>query len=285
MNMAAHSIEVQAGNFREVVLEGSKTRPVVIDFWAPWCAPCRALKPVLEKLAQEYAGQFTLATINSDENQQLAAEMGVRGIPAVKAVVDGNIVDEFVGALPEAQVRAFIERILPSPSALLQQQARAHLLEAEYEPALAALESVLELDPRNLSAMADKLEALMRLQRHDEAKALLQDLDPMSPNDVRVARLKAELEFAAEPREDPASLERRIQTDPTDLSARLELARHQAHMQAYEAAFEQLMELVRRDRRFGDDAGRKTMIELFNLLGNEHELVGKYRRLLSAALY
>jgi putative thioredoxin len=283
--MAAHSIEVQAGNFREVVLEGSKTRPVVIDFWAPWCAPCRALKPVLEKLAQEYAGQFTLATINSDENQQLAAEMGVRGIPAVKAVVDGNIVDEFVGALPEAQVRAFIERILPSPSALLQQQARAHLLEAEYEPALAALESALELDPRNLSAMTDKLEALMRLQRHDEAKALLQDLDPMSPNDVRVARLKAELEFAAEPREDPASLERRIQADPTDLSARLELARHQAHMQAYEAAFEQLMEIVRRDRRFGDDAGRKTMIELFNLLGNEHELVGKYRRLLSAALY
>jgi putative thioredoxin len=283
--MAAHSIEVRAENFREVVLEGSKTRPVVIDFWAPWCAPCRALKPVLEKLAQEYAGQFTLATINSDENQQLAAQMGVRGIPAVKAVVDGNIVDEFVGALPEAQVRAFIERIFPSPSALLQQQARAHLLEAEYEPALAALESALELDPRNLSAMTDKLEALMRLQRHDEAKALLQDLEPMNPNDARVAQLKAELAFAAKPRKDPALLERRIQADPSDLSARLELARHHAHMQAYEAAFEQLMEIVRRDRRFGDDAGRKTMIELFNLLGNEHELVGRYRRLLSAALY
>ena len=99
--MSAHSIDVDAANFEQVVIEGSKKAPVIVDFWAPWCAPCRALTPVLEKLAAEYQGKFTLARINSDENQQLAAQFGVRGIPNVKAIVDGELVDEFSGALPE----------------------------------------------------------------------------------------------------------------------------------------------------------------------------------------
>jgi putative thioredoxin len=283
--MAAHSIAVDAANFREVVLEGSKSAPVVIDFWAPWCAPCRALAPVLEKLAQEYAGKFTLAKINSDENQELATAMGVRGIPAVKAVVDGSVVDEFVGALPERQVRDFIERVLPSPSALLHRQAQAHIAAGQYEQALAALEAALALDARNLPAMTDQLEVLLHLERFEQARALLDILEPSSPGDTRVARLKAELQFAAEPRADAASLQARVRDDPGDLNARLALARHHVQLQDYEAAFEQLLEVVRRDRRFGDESGRKTMVELFNLLGHEHELVGKYRRLLSAALY
>jgi putative thioredoxin len=282
---AAHSVEVTAANFREVVLEGSKSAPVVIDFWAPWCAPCRALKPILEKLAAEYGGKFTLVTINSDENQELAASMNVRSIPAVKAVVDGELADEFVGALPESQVREFIERILPSPAALALREGHERIAAGEHDDALAAFDRALELDARNEPARIGRLEALVRLGRHDEARTTLEALGPLALEDSNVAALKAELDFGSDPQADVPTLEQRIGTDPNDLEARLQLARHHAHARAYEPALEQLVEIVRRDRKFGDDAGRKTMVELFNLLGPDHPLVGRYRRLLSAALY
>ena len=140
---AANVIEVGMENFREVVLEGSKKAPVVVDFWAPWCAPCRALTPVLEKLAREYDGKFTLAKINSDQNQQLAAEFGVRGIPAVKAVVDGQLVDEFTGALPESQVRAFLERVVPSSAELVRKQALERMASGDDVQALELLDQAL----------------------------------------------------------------------------------------------------------------------------------------------
>ncbi len=283
--MATHSIDVNADNFRQVVLEGSKTAPVVIDFWAPWCAPCRTLKPILEKLAAEYAGKFTLAKINSDENPDLAASMGVRGIPAVKAVVDGELVDEFVGALPEAQVRAFIERIVPSPSAQAALQAQELMAEGRHEEALAAFDRAIELDPRNDAAQVDKLAALVQLGRYEEARAMLAALGPLALDDPRVGALRAELEFATGPEEDRSSLEQRIAADPGDLEARLALARHHAHARNYEPALQQLIEIVRRDRKFDDDAGRRMMVEIFNLLGPGDPLVDRYRRELSAALY
>ena len=283
--MSAASIDVHSGNFREVVLEGSKRTPVVIDFWAPWCAPCRALKPVLEKLAAEYGGRFTLAKINSDENPELAASMGVRSIPAVKAVVDGRIVAEFVGALPESQVRAFIERILPSPSEIAAAKGEELLAAGRHAEALQAFEEAVALDARNEDARIGQLEALVRLGRHDEARSVLNELSPLALEKPRAAALKAELGFAADSTVDAAALERRIAANPADLEARLELARHYAHARHYEPALEQLLEIVRRDRKFGDDAGRRTMIEIFNLLGADHPLVARYRRELSAALY
>ena len=283
--MSIHSVDVDAANFRQVVLEGSKAAPVVIDFWAPWCAPCRALKPVLEKLAAEYGGKFTLAKINSDDNPELAASMGVRGIPAVKAVANAEVVDEFVGALPESQVRAFIERIVPSPSAQAAAQAREMIASGRYDEALAQLEAALDLDPRNELAQVDKLEALVKLGRQEEARAVLDGLGPLLLEDPRVGALKAELEFATGPAQDVASLRHRIAASPEDLDARLELARHHAHEKAFEPALQQLIEIVRRDRKFGDDAGRKTMIEIFNLLGASDPLVARYRRELASALY
>lgn len=283
--MTASIVDVGTENFHDVVIEGSKKAPVIIDFWASWCAPCRALAPILEKLAREYDGKFTLAKIDSDANQELAAELGVRGIPAVKAVVDGRLVDEFTGALPESQVRAFIERVIPSPSELMRRQAHELMASGQHAPALDALDRALTLDPRNEAAKIDKLEALVRLERLDEAKAQLADLDPLSLDEARVATLKAQIGFASGGGADADALADRIGRDPADLDARVALARHYARAGAYEPALDQLLEVVRRNRKFGDDAGRRTMLEIFDLLGADHALVGKYRRLLAAALY
>lgn len=283
--MSNHGIDVDASNFKEVVLDGSRTAPVVIDFWAPWCAPCRALKPILEKLAEEYGGRFTLAKINSDENPDLAARFGVRGIPAVKAVVDGTLVDEFVGALPESQVRAFIERVLPTPSETLRIEAGALRLQGHPLEALATLKHALELDPRNEVAAIDQLELLVELGRIDEAREVLDALGPLAADDPRVTTLKARIAFAAAPEGEPELLRQRIARDGDDLQARLALARHHVHAKAYEQALDQLLEIIRRDRKFENDIGRRTMLEVFNLLGPEHDIVSKYRRLLASALY
>jgi len=283
--MATHSIDVDSANFQQVVLEGSKQAPVVIDFWAPWCAPCRALKPVLEKLAAEYAGKFTLAKINSDENPDLAAQFGVRGIPAVKAVVDGELVDEFTGALPESQVRAFVERILPTPSSIARKEARALLDSGQAAAALTMLDDALALDPRNEAAKVDKLETLIALERTADARALLDDLNLLTLNDPRVAILKAKLTFSDSSDEDSDALAERIRKNTKDLDARLALARQHVRAGNYEPALEQLLEIIRQDRKFGDDVGRRTMLEVFNLLGGGNALVGDYRRKLASALY
>lgn len=281
----ASIVDVGPENFHEVVVEGSKNAPVIIDFWAAWCAPCRALAPILEKLAREYAGKFTLARIDSDANQALAAEFGVRGIPAVKAVVDGRLVDEFTGALPESQVRAFVERVVPSPSENLRRQALDLMAAGQHAQALAALDRSLALDPRNEAAKIDRLDLLVDLERLDEAKAQLDDLNPLSLNEPRVATLKARIGLASAGGIDADAAAARIDEQPADLDARLALARHHARTGDYAPALDQLLEIIRRDRKFGDDAGRRTMLEIFDLLGADHELVGKYRRLLAAALY
>lgn len=283
--MTAFSIDVGQHNFREVVLEGSKRAPVVIDFWAPWCGPCQALKPVLEKLAAEYAGRFTLAKVNSDENQDIAASFGVRGIPAVKAVVDGKLVDEFVGAQPESQVRAFIERILPSPADLECKRAVQLVADGKSAEAAALLQHVVAENPRHARARIALVEALLALDRTEDARAAFEPLLHTGSDDAEIRELKARLEFAGTGSGDSASLEARVETNPGDLEARLELARALVTQHAYEPALAQLLEIVRRDRKFGDDIGRKTMIEVFNLLGGQGDLVSTYRRLLSSALY
>ena len=286
--MSQHSIDVNAGNFNAVVMEGSKNTPVVIDFWAPWCAPCRALKPVLEKLAAEYQGRFTLAKINSDENPDLAAQFGVRGIPAVKAVLDGKLVDEFTGALPEGQVRAFIERVLPSPAENIRIEAR-ELYEKTKDRtrALEMLTRAAALEPENEPVTIDRAALLIEDGQLDAARAALETLSPLTQMDDRVGTLKAKLDLAAgaAAAPDASGLERRIAANAGDLDARLQLAQILVAQEQYQQALEHLLEIVRRDRAFHDDAARKTMLQVFSLLGPDHPLVSDYRRKLASAMY
>jgi putative thioredoxin len=286
--MSQNSIDVTASNFNQVVIEGSRKTPVLVDFWAPWCAPCRALTPVLEKLAAEYRGRFVLAKVNSDENPELAARFGVRGIPNVKAFVDGRLVDEFVGALPEAAVRAFIGRIVPSPvEELRQRAAEDYARTKDAKRALDLLGRAAALDPDDVNVTIDRAGILIDIGQAEEAKKLLAALPPLVQMEERVVALNARADSAIAAAAAPEAkvLLERIAGNPNDLEARLQLAQRQIAEQNYVPALEQLLEIVKRDRSFRDDIARKTMLQVFSLLGNQSELVNDWRRRLASALY
>jgi putative thioredoxin len=282
-----HSVDVSTADFAQVVIEGSKSAPVLVDFWAEWCGPCRALKPVLEKLAAEYGGKFKLAKVNSDENQALAQQFGVRGIPNVKAFVNGELVDEFSGALPEAQVREFLERLIPSPAEEKRLQAMAHYAATgDAKQALAMLVEASRLDPQNENVRIDCAQVLIALGEMDEARQLINSMSPLAHMDDRVKTLEARLSLAAHAGSgaDADDLARKVADNPADLAARLQLARLKIAQHQHAEAFDQLLEIVRRDRKFEDDVARKTMLQVFSVLGSDHLLVGEYRRKLAGAL-
>lgn len=280
--MSEHAIDVGLADFELKVVEESRQRPVVVDFWAPWCGPCRSLKPILEKLAAEYGGRFLLAKVNSDENQALAARYGVRGIPSVKAFIDGAQVDEFSGALPEAEVRAFLDALIPHPAEALRQQAAAMRAEGDAAGALQRLAEASTLDPAHAGVRLDAAELMLELGETEEARRLVDGL--ADDADPRVAQLKARLQFAAVGEADESALVARVAADANDLEARLELAKLLVASGRHEAGMEHLLEIVRRDRGFGDDIGRRTLLSVFDLLGSD-ERAARYRRLLASALH
>ncbi|OZA22583.1 MAG: co-chaperone YbbN [Hydrogenophilales bacterium 17-64-11] len=280
--MSEHALDVNLADFQQRVLEESKHRPVVVDFWAPWCGPCKSLKPILEKLAAEYGGKFLLAKINSDDNQELAARYAVRGIPSVKAFIDGEPVDEFSGALPEGEVRAFLDRLAPSPADELRAQAAELRLAGDAAAALQRLADASRIAPAHVGVRLDAAEIMLDLGEADEAQRLMgsvpDDADP------RVPQLKARLQFMGAAGEDVAALTDRLATNENDLEARLKLANLLVAAGQYEAGMDHLLEIVRRDRGFEDDIGRKTLLAVFNLLDGD-ERVSRYRRMLSSLLY
>lgn len=286
--MNTFSLDVGSADFQEKVLAASHQAPVLVDFWAEWCAPCRILKPILEKLAAEYGGRFILAKLNSDQNQELAARYGVRGIPNVKAFVDGQMVDEFTGALPEAQIRAFIDGLLPSPAEPLRLAAREARARGDADVACSLLTDALQLDPANETVLLDLAEIHIDTQRIEAARAILDALEHRAKETARLGALQARLKLvAAGAGADPAALAARIAAHAGDLDARLQLAHVLALAHDYRPALEQLLEIVRRDRQWQDQAARKTMLDLFTLLGGNaqyDDLVREFRIQLARTL-
>jgi putative thioredoxin len=249
-------MDITPATFEREVLEASAEAPVLVDFWAPWCAPCRALGPILEKLEREYAGRFKLVKVNSDENQDLAAAFGVRSIPDVIAFRDGKPAAHFLGALPESQVRAFIDRLLPSA---------------------ADLEDLARLD---------RAEALIEQRQAEEAERVLGEVQANAQLDARREALLAAARFSrAAGGTDEDELRRRLAAQPEDLEARFALAQVHAAAHRYREAMEELLAIVRKDKQWRDGEARKQLVNLFTLAGEQPELVSEYRRKLATALY
>jgi putative thioredoxin len=282
-----HAFDVTDADFEEKVVKASFRQPVVIDFWAPWCAPCKMLKPVLEKLADEYAGKFLLAKVNSDENPKTSMRHRVRGIPSVKAMVDGEIVDEFTGAQPESMVRAWLDKIIPSPAEVLRREAQQLADAGDLDGALDRLSTASALEPNNEVVRVAAAEVLFAKGEPDEAQGLLDSLqDPDLLKDARVLQLKAQVRLAEMEKEGGSieALQAAVAADENDLDARFKLAEVLIASGRHAEGMDQLLEIVRRDRSFRDDIGRKMLLDVFNLLGGQDPLVADYRRKLASLL-
>lgn len=271
-------------NFENAVVARSNEVPVVVDFWAEWCGPCHALAPVLEGLAAEHGGRFLLAKVDIDRNPQLAAAFGVRSIPMVLGFRAGRVVASFVGAQSEGAIREFLTRILPSPAEQATAAALDLLAAGDSAAAEARLRLALELDVRCDAALLALAQIAHASGRDADALELLDRVAPGSPQRGDADRLAAQIRVGAGGG-DIAELEQRLAGDAGNLAARYALAQALAAAGQYEPALTHYLEMVARDRSFDDDAGRKAMLELFDLLGNDHELTQRYRSALAKILF
>ncbi|MGY8523848.1 thioredoxin [Paracidovorax citrulli] len=277
--------DVTLQNFENDVIELSRSVPVLVDFWAPWCGPCQTLGPLLEKLEREAGGRWKLAKVNVDENQQLAAHFAVRSIPHVMAFVDGKPVDQFVGVLPESGLRQFIDRVMPNPGQVSLRQAREALAQGDRETARAAFQAAVAFDPGFDEARIDYIGFLLDENAVQAAETEFGMLTDRAAQEDSHAALVTRLEAlrGLEGLPDEATLTARVQEDPHDLQSRLDLAQLLIARRQYEPALEQLLEIVRQNRAFGDDIGRKTMLSVFGMM-SDPQSVASWRRQLSAIL-
>ena len=272
--------DVDTANFPQEVLQRSREVPVVVDFWAEWCQPCRILGPILEKVASEAGGAFDLVKVDVDSNQELAAQYGVQGIPMVLAFRDGAAVDTFTGALPEPAVREWIERILPTELDLMVDQARNAQLSDDSVTAEHILRQVLDQKSDHSEAGTSLASLLIDRGETDEALIVLGRLVP----DAEVDRLQSAARLKASSGRDLPDLEARVAANPDDEGLRLELAKALAARAEFEPALDRLLSVVRTKGPLKDDA-RMAMLDIFEVLGDEHPLTQTYRRQLANALF
>lgn len=274
--------DVADGEFQQRVLEESRSRPVVVDFWAGWCRPCLVLGPVLEGLAEEHDGRFLLAKVDVDANQALASRYGVQGIPAVKAFRDGEVVAEFVGVQSEEWVRAWLRDLVPSEAEPIVAEGRAAEDRGDLDAADAAYRRALEADPDLESAGLGAARVALARGEAEDARTLA-ERHPRSEEGRRIAAAAA-LVASAPPGDDLESMAERLAADPSDHEAALAVASHQAARGEHREALERALEVVRSDGERRERA-RDLVVSIFDLLGPDHPLVREFRPMLASALF
>lgn len=287
MSDLPHVFEATTENFEAEVLQKSTQTPVLVDFWATWCGPCKSLGPILEKLAGEYNGAFELAKVDVDKEQQVAAAFQIRSVPTVFLIKDGQIVDGFPGAMPEGQLREFLTQHGVTPAeavAPIEEDIQALPLDPQAE--VAALRDAIAADPDKAELKLDLALALLKTGATTEAGQLLDGLPANLATDDRAIRARARLDFAAALQDAAAAdvLAARVQADGNDLEARYLFGIHHLLAGRDEGALEQFIEMLRIDRGFRDGLPKKALIDAFRVIEDE-DLVGRYRRKMSSLLF
>ncbi|MGE8225253.1 MAG: thioredoxin [Stenotrophomonas sp.] len=286
MSDLPHVFEATTETFETEVLQKSSQTPVLVDFWATWCGPCKSLAPILEKLAGEYNGAFELAKVDVDKEQQIAAAFQIRSVPTVFLIKDGQIVDGFPGAMPEGQLREFLTQhgVVPAEAAAVEAEVEALPLDPQAE--VAALREAISAEPDKAELKLDLALALLKIGATSEAGPLLDGLPANLATDDRAIRARARLDFAAALQDAPAAdvVAARVQTDGNDLEARYLLGIHHLLAGEDEGALEQFIEMLRIDRGFRDSLPKKALIDAFRVIEDE-DLVGRYRRKMSSLLF
>ncbi|KPJ66199.1 MAG: hypothetical protein AMJ45_04220 [Syntrophobacter sp. DG_60] len=270
--MARYIVDVNESNFQIEVIERSKQVPVVVDFWAPWCAPCQLLKPILEKLAIEAGGAFILSRLNTEENPNIAMFFNITSIPNVKIFKDGGVVDGFVGALPEPSIRAIVSKYAKTEIDKLLEKAKNDEKVGKYEDAKRIYTTILDMQPVNTRAKLSLAKILLREKNVDKAEGLIASIND-DTDELR--NIKSFIEFVKSCGKE----------GNRDLDKKYSKAACLALKGEYEDALRQLLEIVMKDRSFKNEGARKAMVNIFNILGDSNKLTKDYRKKLAMALF
>ncbi|MBL8298623.1 MAG: thioredoxin [Rhodanobacteraceae bacterium] len=286
MAESAHVFDATQANFESEVIKASLTTPVLVDFWAEWCAPCRQLKPLLEKLADDYAGAFRLAKVDTESEMQLASIFGIRSLPTVVLLKDGQMIDGFMGALPESAVREFLTKHGIVPGAAMTEQPEDLAIDENPAEAVHRLEQEIAANPDKPELRLDLALALMQAGNADAAEAELDALPPKFAADDKAKRLRSRLDFARALDGAPplAELVARVQRDANDLAARDLLGVRLLIAGETAEGLDQFLHILKAQRDWQDGQARKRLIAAFTIL-DDADLVSTYRRKMSAVLF
>jgi putative thioredoxin len=288
-------IEVITENFMAEVIERSKETPVIVDFWAPWCEPCKQLTPIIEKIIKEKNGNVILAKMNIDESPEVAQQLKIQSIPAVMAFNDGQPVDGFVGVQPEKNISEFVNKISSlKNSSTIEENINAgkkYIDEGDLETAALVFSEILKIESENISAKSLLARCLLRSDQLSEAENLINNISPDAEKNQDYVSVRSEVEIFKNAKNNPISnkqeeeLKESIKNNPKNYQLKLDLAKLLVARGENENAINELLEIIEVDAKWNDGAARKQLIEIFNILGNENILVIEGRKKLSSMLF
>jgi putative thioredoxin len=286
MNSSPNIVDSSTATFQADAIDSSRDQLVMVDFWAEWCGPCRSLTPILEKLVGQYNGTLKLVKVNTDENQDLAGHFGIRSLPTVFFIKNGEVADQFMGLKPESEINSIIEKHADAPPESPLDQIIALHSSGDVEAALASINQLIIQNPSDDQPKLVIAGWLIDLDRLEEAGAMIETISENGQSSPEYKALAARMEFSGSSDHGPgmATLLEAIAKNENDLDARFQLANDLVRENRLEEALMQLLEIIKRDRNFGDDAPRKTMIKIFELCGGQGDIVSRYRRALLSLL-
>ena len=284
-------LDINQDQFIEEVVEKSKTVPVIVDFWAPWCGPCKQLTPTLENVVNKKKGKVILAKINVDENQGIAAQLNIQSIPTVYGFVDGKPIDAFQGAQPESKIEAMIDKLIDAAPGneipRLIDEAENFFKEQQYEQAKELYENLVAMDPGNIKIIAGLLRCLAQLQKFEDVKEMLDSLDEDTLEHSEIIKIKKLIENfnSYADTNSITELENQIKQNPNNKEARLELSNQLLQSNQIEKGFQELLVLFAQDPKWNEEAAKKKLLEYFDLLGFADPNVIEARKQLSSLMF